>query len=143
MCTHIKSRGIRNNNPGNIRHGDRWEGLSKKQTDESFCQFINVKYGIRAIFKILQSYKNNYNIFTIYKIIYRWAPPKDNNDTNSYIKSVISYMNNKEKDIYPVYNEESEINDSNNSVFVMALINHENGECPFSIKFISSCKKLL
>jgi len=138
----IKSRGIRNNNPGNIRHGEEWKGLSKKQTDESFCQFIDIKYGIRAIFKILQTYKNNYNIFTICKIIYRWAPTEDNNDTDNYIKSVISYMNHKEKNIPSDYNEESEINDSNNSLFVMALINHENGECPFSIEFISSCKNL-
>jgi hypothetical protein len=136
------SRGIRNNNPGNIRHGADWEGLSKNQMDRNFCQFIDVKYGIRAIFKIIKYYRDNYNIFTISKIIYKWAPPGDNNDTDSYIKSVVSYMNNKEKKFSHAYNDESEIDDKNNSIFVMALIKHENGECPFSIKFISSCKNL-
>ncbi len=35
------SRGIRNNNPGNIRRGDDWLGLvqADKCTDKDFCQF--------------------------------------------------------------------------------------------------------
>ena len=35
------SRGIRNNNPGNIRHGIDWDGLDKDQSkDEEFSQFL-------------------------------------------------------------------------------------------------------
>lgn len=35
-------RGIRNNNPGNIRWGDDWKGLVPKEqrTDKAFCQFV-------------------------------------------------------------------------------------------------------
>ncbi|MEQ2017041.1 structural protein, partial [Photorhabdus bodei] len=37
------SRGIRNNNPGNIRWGDDWQGLipASQRTDKSFCQFVS------------------------------------------------------------------------------------------------------
>ena len=56
----VQPRGIRNNNPGNIRWGDNWKGLvpEDKRTDRSFCQFIDVKYGIRAIARILLNYRN-------------------------------------------------------------------------------------
>ena len=43
------ARGERNNNPGNIRHGAKWQGLASTQTDKDFCQFISPEYGIRAI----------------------------------------------------------------------------------------------
>ena len=39
-------RGIRNNNPLNIRHSaDRWQGARMKQTDPSFVQFKTMAYG--------------------------------------------------------------------------------------------------
>ena len=41
----MTTRGIRNHNPGNIRHGEQWQGLAKEQTDPSFCVFISNEYG--------------------------------------------------------------------------------------------------
>ena len=47
-------RGIRNNNPLNIRRSkDQWQGMKKEQTDSAFCQFENLAYGWRAAFKLL------------------------------------------------------------------------------------------
>ena len=84
------SRGIRNNNPGNIRHGIDWDGLDEDQSkDEEFSQFSTPEYGIRAMFKILKTYDNKYNLNTIEGIINRWAPPIEN-DTESYIDFVSS-----------------------------------------------------
>ena len=44
-------RGIRNNNPLNIRRTakDQWKGLRAQQTDASFCQFESLEYGWRAV----------------------------------------------------------------------------------------------
>ena len=44
-------RGIRNNNPLNIRRTakDQWKGLRAQQTDASFCQFESLEYGWRAM----------------------------------------------------------------------------------------------
>lgn len=78
------ARGERNNNPGNIRHGSKWQGLSTLQTDKDFCQFISPEYGIRAIYKLLQTYQKKYCLNTIKKIINRYAPPNENN-TEGYI----------------------------------------------------------
>ena len=42
-------RGIRNNNPLNIRRSkDQWQGLRAQQTDASFCQFETLEYGWRT-----------------------------------------------------------------------------------------------
>lgn len=87
------SRGIRNNNPLNIRRStDRWVGVSDEQTDKSFVQFKNMAYGYRAVWKILQSYYDHFCIqskpFTVRNIISRWAPPSEN-DTEMYIRQVL------------------------------------------------------
>ena len=72
-------RGIRNNNPLNIRRTakDQWKGLRAQQTDTSFCQFESLEYGWRAAFYLLtRTYYHKYRLFTIRAIINRWAPPK-------------------------------------------------------------------
>ena len=52
-------RGIRNNNPGNIRHGANWLGLNPngRNIDSAFCVFTAPVYGIRALAKVLVNYK--------------------------------------------------------------------------------------
>ena len=79
-------RGIRNNNPLNIRLGDNWQGLRKEQTDKAFCQFVSMEYGLRAAFVILFNYLKK-RVDTPDKIIKRWAPPSEN-DTEAYINRV-------------------------------------------------------
>ena len=84
----VPDRGIRNNNPGNIRHSRVvWKGESVSQTDPDFVQFISPQYGLRAIVKILQSYQAE-GIATIRAAISRWAPPSDNNPTDAYVDAV-------------------------------------------------------
>mgnify|MGYP003533551919 FL=1 len=44
-----QSRGIRNNNPLNIRlSADKWQGMREEQTDKAFVQFKSMAYGYRA-----------------------------------------------------------------------------------------------
>lgn len=84
-----KSRGYRNNNPGNIRiNGDKFQGEVIPSQDKEFKQFESMAYGYRAIFKILRNYQVNYKLNTIRGMISRWAPEKEN-DTANYI-SVVS-----------------------------------------------------
>ena len=121
----MAARGIRNNNPGNIRHGEKWEGLSDKQTDSSFCVFKTPEYGIRAMAKILLNYQKKYGLKTIKQIISRWAPPNEN-DTQSYIKSVSAAVG-----VLP--DDEISLNNKNVMMsLIKAIIKHENGEQPYS-----------
>lgn len=78
-------RGIRNNNPGNIRHGDNWVGMADTQKDKSFVTFVDAKYGIRAMVKVFRSYRNR-GVVTLGGIISTWAPSNEN-DTEAYIKA--------------------------------------------------------
>ena len=87
------TRGIRNNNPLNIRHSaDQWQGARAQQTDPSFVQFESMAYGYRAAWKVLESYWNHFTghglAFNVRTIISRWAPPKEN-DTENYIRTVL------------------------------------------------------
>ena len=84
-------RGLRNNNPGNIRiNSDLFQGEIRPSKDKSFKQFNTMAYGYRAIFKILSNYYRNYKLDTIHKMIGRWAPENEN-DTEAYIKAVSDY----------------------------------------------------
>lgn len=81
------TRGVRNSNPGNLRKSkDQWEGAIGD--DGAFVIFDSPESGVRALAKNLQSYgRQGYD--SIEKIINRWAPPNEN-DTQSYIDSVVS-----------------------------------------------------
>ncbi len=85
-------RGIRNNNPGNIRiTKDKWQGLREGQTDVAFFQFTEMKWGYRAMLRTLQNYRWRHNRKTIAEIIERWAPPVEN-ETSAYVLSVCKQL---------------------------------------------------
>lgn len=84
----MSTRGIRNNNPANIRRGCNWKGLADKQTDREFCQFVTMTWGVRALLVTLRTYVRKYHLHTVREIITRWAPPSDGNNTEKYIEFV-------------------------------------------------------
>lgn len=83
------SRGLRNNNPLNIRIGDGelWKGEIRPSRDVSFCTFESMAFGYRAAFKLLDNYRRLHNCTFLADYIRRWAPPIENN-TNAYISAV-------------------------------------------------------
>ena len=88
-------RGYRNNNPLNIRiSSSDWEGKVPvaQNTDGVFEQFTEMAYGYRAAFVLLRNYINKYGCDTIAKIITRWAPEEDGNNTQRYIERVCKSM---------------------------------------------------
>ncbi|MBS3875920.1 structural protein [Proteus mirabilis] len=130
------ARGERNNNPGNIRHGSKWQGLSAQQTDKDFCQFVSPEYGIRAIYKLLQTYQNKYELNTVESIIDRYAPPNENNTAG--------YINRAAKDIGVSVNES--INVSSKPVAIAlatAIVGVELGYQPYSQKVFEDAWLLL
>lgn len=91
-------RGVRNNNPGNIRltfdskgNPTYWTG-EIKGTDKDFKTFKSMPYGFRAMFITLNSYFNK-GFDTVSKIVSRYAPAADNNDTAAYIRNVAMRLN--------------------------------------------------
>lgn len=119
-------RGIRNNNPGNIRrNGDPWQGLAKDQTDREFFTFQSAIYGIRALARLLITYQDKYGLCTIEGIITRWAPAVENN-TTAYIQSVA-----RRTGFSALFALDMHCFDHLKPI-VEAIIQHENGQQPYS-----------
>lgn len=87
----IIPRGIRNNNPLNIRIGNVWLGEVPNPTDPEFEQFVSMIYGMRAAFVLLRRYIRHYHRDTIAAIVSAWAPRVENN-TIAYIDYVASQL---------------------------------------------------
>ena len=130
------ARGERNNNPGNIRHGSKWQGLSAQQTDPSFCQFVSPEYGIRAIYKLLQTYQRKYGLNTIRTIINRYAPPNENNTEG--------YISRASKEIGIDANNPIDTQLKNVTIpLAVAIVNIELGYQPYSQKVFEDAWLLL
>lgn len=84
-------RGLRNNNPLNIRKGNSWQGERHPQSDPAFEEFETLELGLRAGFIIIFNYlKKRPPINTVSAIISRWAPANEN-DTQAYIDNVCKF----------------------------------------------------
>lgn len=124
-------RGIRNNNPGNIESSElfRWQGQSG--SDGRFAVFNSPEHGIRALGMNLLAYHRR-GLDTIHKIISRWAPPTDNNDTASYVNKVSQALG---------VSPHSKLDIQSPAILgalSKAIIQHENGVNPFDEKTVSS-----
>lgn len=121
-------RGIRNNNPGNIRYtGTQWRGLADPPTDGAFCIFVDARYGIRAIARVLASYQSR-GVDSLPEIISTWAPASEN-DTQAYILSVsarsgLSPVGIVSREQWPQ--------------LIEAMIWHENGIQPYMVETIKT-----
>jgi hypothetical protein len=124
-------RGVRLNNPGNIRHSTRpWLGQSRLQPDPDFVNFIAPEYGIRAIVKTVLTYQADDGCKTIRQIIDRWAPPNEN-DTSAYVDDVAERCNVSPDQ--PVDTHDKDVM----TALVEAIIRHENGDQPYPPNLIT------
>ena len=119
-------RGIRNNNPGNLRRSkDPWQGLASEQTDPDFFQFVSSKWGIRALARTLIAYQDKDGRNTVNKIIDRWAPPTENN-TTAYVQAVAAGVGVAADDEIDVHDYLVL------RPLTLAIIRHENGQQPYT-----------
>lgn len=120
------SRGIRNNNPGNIRKSqDPWQGLAESQPDKEFFTFKSPTWGIRALARVLIAYQDKHDLCTINGIISRWAPPVENN-TKAYVQAVAKSTGFDANQFLDLHKAEYLL------PLVKAIIQHENGTQPYS-----------
>jgi hypothetical protein len=119
-------RGIRNNNPGNLRLSKTvWRGQKSSllAADRDFAEFTAALYGLRALMKNLLTYYLKYDLDTVECIINRFAPPHEN-DTDGYIRSVAKAGG---------FRRTEKINLTSKPVLVAlarAIVLHENGLPP-------------
>ena len=83
-------RGIRNNNPLNIKIGNDWQG-ERPNTDGVFEEFETMQYGLRAAFIILRKYIKKYGRNTVFKIVHSWSPDGEAKEC-AYMQSVAKWV---------------------------------------------------
>lgn len=78
----MKTRGIRNNNPFNIKKSNnKWLGKIKGD-DKVFETFDTLEHGYRAGLRILVTYYTKYKLHTYRQILNKFAPSSENNLDN-------------------------------------------------------------
>lgn len=127
-------RGIRNNNPGNIkRSSTRWEGLADpdEMTDFQrreivFCVFSEPVWGLRAMARILHNYQHLHRLTSVDAMIGRWAPPEDNNATADYADFVAERMGLNVGETFDFLKSDLA------STMIQAMVRMENGIQPYT-----------
>lgn len=117
-----QTRGLRNKNPGNIRHNpaNNWQGQTG-QDDAGFVVFDSYASGVRAMGKVLDSYRRR-GVDRLSSIVQTWAPSSEN-DTHAYVASVVRQTGLDASTI---------IGREHYPALVAAIIRHENGVNPFT-----------
>lgn len=110
-------RGIRNNNPGNIKTGIMWQGAAGD--DGTFIIFADDTWGLRAMATDLSNKISKDGLNTINLIISAYAPPSEN-DTQSYIDAVSSDTGFGPDDVLT-------LDQPTLHALIRAIVNHENG----------------
>lgn len=134
-ATMTEPRGVRNNNPFNlIRTNPRagWEGAVSDSdlTDPRFEQFVSPVWGLRAGAETLLNYQVRDGCQTIAGIIHRYAPPVEN-DTGAYVADVAARMGYAPDAVVSLRNVPPLV------ALSRAIIEHENGECPYDDDLIA------
>lgn len=122
-------RGIRNNNPLNLRRSDSaWLGKVANCSDAHFEQFTSIVYGYRAaivnIRTILRRRERAGVSTRIRDLIRIWAPAKDGNNVNTYVAAVVSTSGISQFDKLCISNREQICS------LVLSMAYVENGHHP-------------
>jgi hypothetical protein len=106
--------------------------MRKTQSDPGFVQFEAEHYGIRAGAKNLLTYYRKHNRKTVRAIISAWAPPSDDNPTNTYVKTVAAQLR---------VSPDAEINLEDRDTMialVTSMIQFECGSAPYTRSVIKA-----
>lgn len=112
-------RGIRNNNPGNLRSDISWAFMTGGDPG-GFAIFDDSVHGLRALAKDLQTKITKDGLTTIRQIISKYAPTSENN-TAAYIASV-----SNDTGIGP--DDQLTADPDTLAMLIRAIVNHENGD---------------
>lgn len=121
MALPFPPRGIRNHNPGNIRHSRaEWTGRAAAQPDPEFVVFTDAVSGLRALMRLLLNYYRKFDLDSVEGILNRFAPPHEN-ATDHYIAAVAREMRVTRRQSLNLEKTEALI------ALTRAIVRYENG----------------
>lgn len=136
------TRGVRNNNPGNIDFNKRndWQGQVGIEPGPQgrFAVFDSPENGIRALAKLLLNYRpktgepgiGKPGVDTPLEFVHRWAPQNEN-DTGAYVDAVAKAIG---------VSPQTPIDIADRNILlklVTAIIYHENGYNPYPASVVA------
>ena len=123
--TYGDTRGLRNNNPCNLKSSKntKWDG--QVGSDGKFIIFESPEYGIRACAKNLKNYQQKNGLDTLRSIVYRMGPPHEN-DTKKYVRNLSNIVGVSPDEKINVLKHLPEI--------IKGIIFLENGKMPYPEK---------
>ena len=77
------TRGLRNRNPGNLKAGRAWPGVTGKD-EKGFAVFRTMTDGINAMMNNAASYPKRFNVVSLRDFGLTWSPPSDNAGDSDY-----------------------------------------------------------
>lgn len=119
------TRGLRNNNPCNLKSSKntKWDG--QVGSDGKFIIFESPEYGIRACAKNLKNYQQKNGLDTLRSMVYRMGPPHEN-DTKKYVRNLSNIVGVSPDEKINVLKHLPEI--------IKGIIFLENGKMPYPEK---------
>lgn len=119
------TRGLRNNNPCNLKSSKntKWDG--QVGSDGKFIIFESPEYGIRACAKNLKNYQQKNGLDTLRSMVYRMGPPHENN-TKKYVRNLSNIVGVSPDEKINVLKHLPEI--------IKGIIFLENGKMPYPEK---------
>jgi len=123
------TRGIRNNNPGNIVHTPSlWTGEVECK-DVRFKCFSTLRGGLEAMIYNIDAYYLKYKLKSIEGIVSRWSPSNEN-DTERLIADVTTNFDSLSDSKFSINNS------IHYTILIRSLIKQENGDVPYTDKYI-------
>ncbi len=121
-------RGLRNNNPFNLRPSRDFTWQGQLGADEgNYLIFDSAASGLRAGYINIRNQQRKHHLATVRQIITKYAPPEDNNKTEAYIAAVSRALDVGPDDALNLITDLTRLTD-----FGRAVIKHENGVQPYS-----------
>lgn len=96
----MTARGVRNNNPLNIRYSaaNKWQGKDALPLDPEFETFEDPIMGLRAGAVLIIAHYDRRGANTIAKLIKLWAPPKGKGPKGAYTQNTKAYISGVAQD---------------------------------------------
>jgi hypothetical protein len=124
-------RGLRNRNPGNLRHNAAIRWLGEIEPDaQGFCRFDSDRHGLRAIALDIATKWARDDLRTVGGVIARYAPLAEN-PTGNYVVNVSAALGVKP-------DQAIDLSDAGTlAMFVKAVIRQECGSVPYPLDLIA------
>lgn len=121
-------RGIKNNNPGNIRYtGTKWKGLADPPSDEKgFCRFVDTFHGLRALcINALSIYQKGAR--SLLDFTTAWAPSSDGNEPEEYARFLATRTGTESPRVRFPFTDKAKL-----AGLAKAVTSFENGMNPYT-----------